>query len=194
MRIAKFTRNTTETQIKIAINLDGTGKYSINTGIGFLDHMLGLFSKHSLIDLNIQTNGDLQVDEHHTVEDIGICLGQALKQALGDKKGIRRYGFVLPMDESLAQVTMDLGGRNYLVFKYQPAREYVGDFPTELLKDFFEAISQNLQCNLHIEVKYGRNEHHKMEAIFKAFAKTIKMAVENDPRTKNMLPSTKGKL
>ncbi len=194
MRIAKFTRNTTETQIKIAINLDGTGKYSINTGIGFLDHMLGLFSKHSLIDLNIQTNGDLQVDEHHTVEDIGICLGQALKQALGDKKGIRRYGFVLPMDESLAQVTMDLGGRNYLVFKYQPAREYVGDFPTELLKDFFEAISQNLQCNLHIEVKYGRNEHHKIEAIFKAFAKTIKMAVENDPRTKNMLPSTKGKL
>ena len=194
MRIAKFTRNTTETQIKIAINLDGTGKYSINTGIGFLDHMLGLFSKHSLIDLNIQTNGDLEVDEHHTVEDIGICLGQALKQALGDKKGIRRYGFVLPMDESLAQVTMDLGGRNYLVFKYQPAREYVGDFPTELLKDFFEAISQNLQCNLHIEVKYGRNEHHKMEAIFKAFAKTIKMAVENDPRTKNMLPSTKGKL
>ncbi len=194
MRIAKFTRNTTETQIKIAINLDGTGKYSINTGIGFLDHMLGLFSKHSLIDLNIQTNGDLQVDEHHTVEDIGICLGQALKQALGDKKGIRRYGFVLPMDESLAQVTMDLGGRNYLVFKYQPAREYVGDFPTELLKDFFEAISQNMQCNLHIEVKYGRNEHHKIEAIFKAFAKTIKMAVENDPRTKNMLPSTKGKL
>src|SRR3989338_6224657 len=151
--------------------------------------MLELFSKHSLIDLNIQAKGDLRVDEHHTVEDVGICLGQAIRQALGDKLGIKRYGFMLPMDESLVQVAMDLGGRSYLVFKYQPTREYVGDFPTELVEDFFQAVAENLQCNLHIELKYGRNEHHKIESIFKAFAKTIKMAIENDPRMKNLLPS-----
>lgn len=193
-RIAKIERNTAETQIQVELNLDGDGKYEINTGIGFLDHMLKLFSKHSLIDLKIQAKGDLSVDEHHTVEDVGICLGQAIKQALGDKKGIKRYGFLLPMDESLAQVAMDLGGRSCLALKYEPSREYVGDLPTELIEDFFAAFSENLGCNLHIEIKYGRNEHHKIEAIFKAFAKTMKMAIENDPRMKNMLPSTKGKL
>lgn len=193
-RFALMNRTTKETQINIELNLDGTGKYNINTGIGFLNHMLELFSKHSLIDLNIKANGDLNVDEHHTVEDIGIVLGQAIKQALGDKKGIKRYGFLLPMDESLAQVAMDLGGRSYLVFKYQPKREFVGDLPTELLEDFFQAIAENLGCNLHINIKYGRNEHHKIEAIFKAFAKTMKMAIETDPRAINLLPSTKGKL
>lgn len=193
-RIAKIERNTAETQIQTELNLDGAGRYNINTGVGFLDHMLKLFSKHSLIDIKIQAKGDLDVDEHHIVEDVGICLGQAIKQALGDKKGIRRYGFLLPMDESLAQVAMDLGGRSCLVLKYKPSREYVGDLPTELIEDFFAAFSENLGCNLHIEIKYGRNEHHKIEAIFKALAKTIKMAVENDPRMKNMLPSTKGKL
>lgn len=193
-RIAKIERDTAETQIQIELNLDGDGKYDINTGIGFLDHMLKLFSKHSLIDLKIQAKGDLSVDEHHTVEDIGICLGQAIKQALGDKKGIKRYGFLLPMDESMAQVAMDLGGRSCLVFRYKPSREYVGNLPTELIEDFFAAFSENMGCNLHIEIRYGRNEHHKIEAIFKAFAKTMKMAIENDPRMKNMLPSTKGKL
>lgn len=193
-RQALIIRKTKETNIAVKLNLDGTGKYDIDTGVGFFNHMLELFSKHSLIDLNIKANGDLNVDEHHILEDIGIVLGQAIKQALGDKKGIRRYGFLLPMDEALAQVAMDLGGRSYLVFKYQPKREFVGDLPTELLEDFFQGLAENLKCNLHIEMKYGRNEHHKIEAIFKAFAKTMKMAVENDPRMKNMLPSTKGKL
>ena len=193
-RFALMNRKTKETQINIELNLDGTGKYNINTGIGFFDHMLELFSKHSLIDLKIIAHGDTNVDEHHTVEDIGIVLGQAIKTALGDKKGIKRYGFLLPMDETLAQVAMDLGGRSYLIFKYQPRREFVGDLPTELLEDFFQAIADNLSCNLHIEIKYGRNEHHKIEAIFKAFAKTMKMAIEADPRAINLLPSTKGKL
>ena len=193
-RIATIERNTDETQIKIEVNLDGTGKYEINTGIGFFNHMLELFSKHSLIDLKVNAKGDLNVDEHHTIEDAGVCLGEAIKKALGNKKGIKRFGFVLPMDESLVQVAMDLGGRSYLVLKYKPTREYVGEFPTELLEDFFQGFVQSLGCNLHIEVKYGRNEHHKIEATFKAFAKTIKMAVENDPRMQNMLPTTKGKL
>ena len=187
-------RTTTETKIQVDLNLDGTGKYNIDTGINFLNHMLELFSKHSLIDLTIKATGDLQIDEHHTVEDIGLCLGEAIKKALGNKKGIRRYGFLLPMDETLSQVAMDLGGRSYLVFNYKPKREYVGDLPTELLEEFFTAFSQSLGCNLHIEIKYGRNEHHKVEAIFKALGKTIRMAVENDPRMKNILPSTKGKL
>ena len=193
-RFAFINRETKETKINLELNLDGTGKHDIKTGFGYFNHMLELFSKHSLIDLKINAQGDLRVDEHHTVEDIGIVLGQAIRQALGDKKGIRRYGFLLPMDETLAQVALDLGGRSYLVFNYQPKREYVGDLPTELVEDFFQAITENLGCNLHIAIKYGRNEHHKIEAIFKAFAKTIKMAVENDPRAKNLLPSTKGKL
>jgi imidazoleglycerol-phosphate dehydratase/histidinol-phosphatase len=156
--------------------------------------MLELFSKHSLIDLKIEANGDLIVDEHHTAEDVGIVLGQALKQALGDKKGIRRYGFLLPMDESLAEIAIDLGGRSYLVWNVKFKRELIGDMPTELFEDFFKAISDNLQANIHVNLKYGRNEHHMVEAIFKAFAKTLRMAVDEDFRAKNLLPSTKGKL
>lgn len=193
-RIAKISRNTTETQIKIEVNLDGTGKYEINTGIGFFNHMLELFSKHSLIDVKILAKGDLKVDEHHTVEDTGIVLGQAMKQALGDKKGIERYGFTLPMEECLAQVVIDLCGRSYLVWNVEFKREKIGDMPTELFEDFFKALADNLQANIHVNLRYGRNEHHKVEAIFKALAKAIKFAVTRDPRMKKLLPSTKGKL
>lgn len=193
-RIAKISRKTTETFIRIELNLNGKGKYKIDTGIGFLDHMLELFSKHSLIDLTIKAKGYLEVDEHHTVEDIGIALGQAIKNALGIKKGIQRYGFLLPMDESLAQVALDLGGRPYFVWNVKFKREKIGDMPTELFEDFFKAISDNLQANIHINLKYGRNEHHMAEAIFKAFAKALKFAVDKDPRAKNLLPTTKGKL
>lgn len=187
-------RKTNETEIRLKLNLKGTGISKIETGIGFLDHMLTLFSKHSLIDIQITTKGDLNVDEHHTIEDIGITLGQALKEALGDKRGIRRYGFLLPMDESLAEVAIDLGGRSYLVWKVKFKREFIGDMPTELFEDFFKAISDNLQANIHVNLKYGRNEHHMAEAIFKAFAKALRFAVDEDPRAKNLLPTTKGKL
>lgn len=193
-RTAQIKRETNETNISIELNLDGTGKYSVETGIGFLDHMLELFSKHSLIDLKIQAKGDLNVDEHHVIEDIGICLGQALKKALGEKKGIQRYGFLLPMDESLASVALDLGGRSYLVWNANFKREKIGDMPTELFEDFFRAISDNLGANLHINLKYGRNEHHMAEAIFKAFARALRFAVSEDERVKDLLPSTKGKL
>ena len=193
-RNAVVVRNTNETKIKLQLNLDGTGLYDIDTGIGFLDHMLELFSRHSLIDLKIEAKGDLKTDEHHTVEDIGITLGQALKLALGNKKGIQRYGFLLPMDESLAEIAMDLGGRSYLVWNAEFKRERIGDMPTELFEDFFQAIADNLEANLHINLKYGRNEHHMAEAIFKAFAKTMRFSAEKDPRTQNLLPTTKGKL
>lgn len=193
-RTAQIKRETNETNISVELNLDGTGKYSIKTGIGFLDHMLELFSKHSLIDLKINAKGDLNVDEHHSIEDIGICLGQALKKALGEKKGIQRYGFLLPMDESLAEVSLDLGGRSYLVWNANFKREKIGDMPTELFEDFFRAISDNLGANLHINLKYGRNEHHMAEAIFKAFARALRFAVSEDERVKDLLPSTKGKL
>lgn len=193
-RISKIARRTAETNIKIELNLDGTGKYDIKTGIGFFDHMLELFSKHSLIDLKIEAIGDLKVDEHHTVEDIGIVLGQALKQALGDKKGIQRYGFLLPMDESLAEVALDLGGRSYLAWNVEFKREKIGDMPTELFEDFFKSMSDNMQANIHVNLKYGRNEHHMAEAIFKAFAKALKAAVDEDSRARDLLPTTKGKL
>jgi len=187
-------RKTKETEVRIGLKLKGTGKSKIKTGIGFLDHMLTLFSKHSLIDLQITAKGDLNVDEHHTVEDIGIVLGQAIEEALGDKKGIRRYGFLLPMDESLAEVAIDLGGRPCLVWNAKFKREFVGDMPTELFEDFFKALSDNLKANIHVTLKYGRNEHHMAEAIFKAFAKALRFAVDEDPRAKNLLPTTKGKL
>lgn len=193
-RTAKISRNTKETQIKVEVNLDGTGKYETNTGIGFFNHMLELFSKHSLIDLKILAQGDLKVDEHHTIEDVGIVLGQAIKQALGDKKGIERYGFTLPMEECLAEVAIDLCGRSYLVWNVGFKREKIGDMPTELFEDFFKALAENLQANIHVNLRYGRNEHHKAEAIFKALAKAIKFAVTKDPRMKKLLPSTKGKL
>ncbi len=193
-RTGKETRKTTETSIKIDLNLDGTGKYKINTGLGFLNHMLELFSKHSLIDLEIKAVGDLQVDEHHTTEDVGIALGTALKKALGDKRGIERYGFYVPMDETLAQVVLDLGGRGYLVWNAKFKREMVGDMPTELFEHFFYSVAQNLGANIHINLPYGTNEHHKAEAIFKAFARALRAAISYDQRAKDLLPSTKGRL
>lgn len=194
MRKAQIKRKTTETDIDIRLNLDGTGKAKIETGLGFLDHMLELFAKHSLIDLTIKAKGDLQVDEHHLVEDVGIVLGQALDKALGDKRGIERYGFLLPMDESLAEVAIDLGGRPYLIWKVKFKREKIGDMPTELFEDFFQSLADNLRANIHVNLRYGRNEHHKAEAIFKAFARAMRAAVKIDSRIKNLIPSSKGKL
>lgn len=185
-------RSTKETQISLGLNLDGSGEYDISTGIGFFDHMLELFSRHSLIDLVIKVKGDLSVDEHHTVEDIGICLGSAIKKALGSKKGIERYGFLLPLDESLAEVAVDLGGRSYLVWNVKFKREKIGDMPTELFEDFFKAVADNLGANLHVNLKYGRNEHHMVEAVFKSFARAMKLAVVQDLRAKDRLPTTKG--
>ncbi len=193
-RVAQIKRNTTETDIEVKLNLDGTGKYKIQTGLGFLNHMLELFSKHSLIDLEINAKGDLNVDEHHTVEDVGICLGQAILKALDDKKGIFRYGFLLPMEETLAEVALDLSGRSYLVWNAKFKREKIGDVPTELFEDFFKALADNLLANIHVNVRYGRNEHHIAEGIFKAFAKALRFAICRDKQIKNLLPSTKGKL
>ena len=193
-RTAIITRKTTETKITVELNLDGEGRYRISTGMGFFDHMLELFSKHSLIDLKIKAGGDLRVDEHHTIEDVGICLGQALAKALGDKRGIERYSFLLPMDEALAEVALDLGGRPYLVWNVPFKREKIGDMPAELFEDFFRALADHLKANLHINLKYGRNEHHMAEAIFKAFARVLRSAIRIDPRTKGKLPTTKGKL
>ncbi len=193
-RTSTIRRKTTETDITVTVNLDGMGKYQVETGIGFLNHMLELFSKHSLIDLAVKAKGDLKVDEHHTIEDVGICLGEALRKALGDKRGIERYGFLLPMDEALAEVAIDLGGRSCLVWNVSFKREKIGDMPTELFEDFFKAMTDNLQANIHINVKYGRNEHHIAESIFKAFARALRFAVSRDKRSKDLLPSTKGKL
>lgn len=194
MRTAEVERNTNETQIKVKLSLDGKGAYDIRTGVGFLDHMLCLLAKHGLFDLELGAKGDLEVDEHHTVEDIGIVLGQAFRQALGDKKGITRYGFfILPMDEALAQVAVDLGGRSCLVWDAEFKRKTIGDFPTELAYDFFEAFASNCGANMNIRLLSGRNEHHKMEAIFKAFARAMRMACEPDERSPG-IPSTKGVL
>ena len=193
MRKAEVERKTNETEIKIKLNLDGTEKRKIDTGIGFLNHMLELFAKQGLFDLEIKAIGDLQVDEHHTVEDVGIVLGQAFKKALGEKKGIKRYGFfIVPMDETLALAAVDIGGRSYCVMDIQFNREKVGDLSTELVYDFFEALASNLGANIQIKVFYGRNEHHKIEAVFKTFARAMSMAVEIDPRIKGKIPSTKG--
>lgn len=190
-REVTFKRETSETKISVSVNLDGTGKYSIDTGLGFLDHMLETFSKQSLIDLEIKIKGDLRVDEHHVTEDAGLAIGEAINRALGLRIGVKRYGFVVPMDESLAQVAIDLGGRRYLKFNCDYSREMVGDVPTELIEDFFRALSENLRASIHIDVKYGRNDHHKIEAIFKAFGRALRMACEDDPRI-NDIPSTKG--
>lgn len=194
MRTAKITRQTKETNIEVELNLDGTGIYKISTGIGFFDHMLELFSKHSLVDLSVKCDGDLRVDEHHTVEDVGIVLGEAILKALGDKKGIYRYGFLLPMDETLAEVAVDIAGRSFLVWNAEFKREKIGEMPTELFEDFFRAVSDSLGANLHVNLRYGRNEHHMAEAIFKAFAKALRFAVAPDERAEDLLPSTKGKL
>tara|TARA_Y100000310_G_scaffold343460_1_gene451190 strand:- start:8384 stop:8974 length:591 start_codon:yes stop_codon:yes gene_type:complete len=196
MRKANVKRKTNETDIEIQLNIDGTGKNSITTPIQFLNHMLELFSKHSLIDLDIKANGDIQIDEHHTVEDIGIVLGQALQQAIGDKKGINRYGTsILPMDEVLALVSLDFAGRYSFSQTAEFTREKVGDVSTELVYDFFDAIAQNAKLNLHIKLlNNGRNDHHKIEAIFKAFGRAIRLAASIDARNTNKIPSTKGVL
>lgn len=185
-------RKTNETEITIELNLDGSGKANIKTGLGFFDHMLDQIARHGMIDLSIQSKGDLHIDEHHTIEDTGIALGEAFIKALGDKRGIERYGFALPMDESEAKVLIDFGGRNWIVWNTSFSREKVGDMPTEMFFHFFKSFSDAAKCNLNVECR-GENEHHKIEAIFKAFAKAIKMAVKKDP-LKDYLPSTKGVL
>jgi imidazoleglycerol-phosphate dehydratase / histidinol-phosphatase len=183
-------RNTSETSIKIELNLDGSGQSAIETGLGFFDHMLEQISRHGNVDLNIKTKGDLHIDEHHTIEDTGIALGEAFNNAIGDKKGLDRYGFCLPMDDCLAQVAIDFGGRNWIEWDVKFNREKIGDMPTEMFFHFFKSFSDAARCNLNIKAE-GENEHHKIEAIFKAFAKAIKMAIA---RTGNMnqIPSTKG--
>jgi imidazoleglycerol-phosphate dehydratase / histidinol-phosphatase len=191
-RYISHTRTTSETEIQIELNLDGRGKASVHTGLGFFDHMLDQIARHGLIDLTVQVKGDLHIDEHHTIEDTGIALGEAFLQALGNKKGIERYGFALPMDETEAKVLLDFGGRNWIVWNTDFSREKVGDMPTEMFYHFFKSFSDAAKCNLHIECR-GENEHHKIEAIYKAFAKAIKMAVKRDP-LKDYLPSTKGVL
>lgn len=194
MRTAEIERNTKETQIKLKINLDGTGASKLQTGLGFFDHMLTLFSAHSKVDLTLDVHGDLDVDGHHTVEDVGIALGQAFVQALGDKKGIRRYGFfILPMDETLAQTAVDFCGRPYFVYNATFPVERVGDFDLELVHEFWQGFANSAACNLHVNVLYGGNGHHIAEAIFKGTARAIRMAVEIDPRQKGV-PSTKGTL
>lgn len=191
-RTVLHSRKTSETEITIELSLDGSGKASIHTGLGFFDHMLDQIARHGLIDLRIKAKGDLHIDEHHTIEDTGIALGEAIAKALGDKRGIERYGFALPMDEAEAKVLIDFGGRNWIVWNTSFSREKVGDMPTEMFFHFFKSFSDAAKCNLNIECR-GENEHHKIEAIFKAFAKAIKMAVKKDP-LKNYLPSTKGVL
>lgn len=193
-RTARIERKTAETEIVLELNLDGTGQAAVATGIGFFDHMLTLLAKHAAIDLTIDAKGDLHVDQHHTVEDVGICLGQALREALGDKSGIRRYGhFALPMEETLATVAIDLSGRYYLAFQAQFSAAKIGDFDSELVEDFWQSAAANALCNLHVLVHYGRNSHHISEAIFKAAARALRMAVEIDPRMQGV-PSTKGTL
>lgn len=194
-RIVKIERNTKETQIETVLNLDGSGDYIIKTPIGFLNHMLELFAKHGLFDIEIKAKGDTYIDEHHTVEDIGITLGQAFVKAVGDKKGINRYGFfILPMEETLATVAVDFCGRFTYLFDCKFNRRKIGDLSTELIYDFWDAFAQNAKINLQIKVDNGRNTHHKIEAIFKAVAKAVRMATELDSRLQNKLPSTKGVL
>ncbi|WP_319497103.1 imidazoleglycerol-phosphate dehydratase HisB [uncultured Cohaesibacter sp.] len=195
MRTASITRKTNETDISLSINLDGTGNYTIDTGVGFLDHMIDQLSRHSLIDMTIKAKGDLHIDAHHTAEDIGIALGQAFKEALGDKKGITRYADVhLPMDETMTRAAVDVSGRPYLVWDVTFSRDKVGDFDTELFEEFFHAFAQNAGITLHIANLYGTNNHHIAESCFKAVARVLRKAVEVDPRQADRVPSTKGTL
>jgi imidazoleglycerol-phosphate dehydratase/histidinol-phosphatase len=191
-RTVQHDRNTNETKISIKLDLDGTGKADIHTGLNFFDHMLDQIARHGGLDLSIQTKGDLHIDEHHTIEDTGIALGEAFAKAIGNKLGLERYGFCLPMDDCLAQAAIDFGGRSWIVWDAAFSREKVGDVPTEMFYHFFKSFSDAAKCNLNIKAE-GQNEHHKIEAIFKAFAKAIKMAIKRDPE-KLVLPSTKGVL
>ncbi len=194
-RSARITRSTNETTVQVSLDLDGMGAGDIDTGIGFFDHMLELFARHGGLDLNVEAQGDLKVDGHHTVEDIGIVLGKAIADALGEKRGICRYGdAVIPMDETLASCALDISGRPFLVMKADFSGDRVGEFDTELVEEFFRAVSFNAGITLHILCEYGGNDHHKIEAMFKAFARALRKAVSVDPDFADMIPSTKGVL
>ena len=195
MRRAVIERNTTETQIRLALSLDGRGRYKVATGIRFLDHMLELVARHGAFDLEVAAGGDLDVDQHHTVEDLGIALGNAVSQALGDRKGINRAGyFVMPMDETLAVAAIDLGGRIHTAVDLKLKVRRVGDLQAELVHDFFDGFAQGARANVHVKVLYGRSSHHHVEACFKAFARALRVACAKDRRMAKMLPSTKGLL
>ena len=195
MRQAKIDRNTRETQISVAVNLDGTGSYEVNTGLGFLDHMLEQLSRHSLIDLTVQVAGDLHIDGHHTTEDTGLAIGAAIREALGERTGIVRYGSALvPMDETLTRVTLDASNRPFLVWKVSFPTPKVGDIDTELFKEWFQAFAQNAGITLHVENLYGTNSHHIVESSFKGLARALHTAAEIDPRRAGEIPSTKGSL
>ena len=194
-RSARVDRRTTETDIRARLSLDGRGRYAVSTGIRFLDHMLELFTRHGGFDLDLRARGDLDVDQHHTVEDTGLALGEAVRQALGDKRGINRAGyFVMPMDETLAVAAIDLSGRPYLVLRAPIKPERVGDLQTELLEDFFQGFASGARANVHLRVLYGRSSHHAVEAIFKAFARALRYACSRDASLRRQLPSTKGLL
>lgn len=195
MRKASLDRKTTETQIAVSINLDGTGAYDVKSGVGFLDHMLELLARHSLIDIKVRAKGDTHIDFHHTTEDIGIALGQAFAKALGNRKGIRRYAdCFLPMDEVLTRAAIDVSGRPYLIWKVEFSRPKIGEFDTELVREWFQAFAMNAGVTLHVETLYGNNCHHIAESCFKALARVLRGAIEIDPRQKDRIPSTKGSL
>jgi imidazoleglycerol-phosphate dehydratase len=195
MRQAKVTRKTKETDVEVKVDLDGAGRAQVETGIGFLDHMLDLLARHSRIDITVKAKGDLHIDHHHTTEDVGIALGQAVKQALADMKGITRYADVhVPMDEALTRVALDISGRPFLVFKAEFVRDKVGSFDTELVQEWFQAFAMNAGITLHVETLYGTNDHHIAESCFKALARALRAAVAIDPRAKDEVPSTKGAL
>jgi imidazoleglycerol-phosphate dehydratase len=195
MRTAKITRKTAETDISVEIDLDGTGAYDMATGVGFFDHMLDQLARHSLIDMRVRCAGDTHIDDHHSVEDVGIALGQALAQALGDKRGIRRYGAcLLPMDDALVRAALDLSGRPYLVWNVEMPTARIGRFDTELVREFFQALSTHGGITLHVDCLHGINSHHIAEAAFKAVARALREAVETDPRKGDAIPSTKGAL
>ncbi len=195
MRKSQISRKTGETDIKVSVNLDGSGKSDINTGIGFLDHMLDLLARHSLIDISVTAKGDLHIDFHHTAEDIGIALGQAVREALGDKMGITRYASVdLPMDEALTRVALDISGRPFLVWRVEFSRDKVGEMDTELFQEWFQAFAMNAGITLHVENFYGDNNHHIAESAYKGLARALRIALAQDPRTAGQVPSTKGSL
>jgi imidazoleglycerol-phosphate dehydratase len=195
MRSASIERKTTETRVSVTVNLDGEGRYDVKTGVGFFDHMMEQLARHSLMDIELKAEGDLHIDDHHTVEDCGIALGQAVAKALGDRKGIRRYGSCdLPMDETLSRCAIDVSGRPFLVFKVSFPRDKIGTFDTELVREWFQAFAMNAGITLHIENCYGENAHHIAEASFKALARALRGAIEIDPRQKDRIPSTKGSL
>jgi imidazoleglycerol-phosphate dehydratase len=195
MRQGSVERKTTETSISVAVDLDGNGRYSVDTGVGFLDHMLEQLSRHSLMDLTVKAKGDLHIDAHHTTEDVGIAIGQAVNQALGDRKGIARYGHAyVPMDEAMSRVAIDLSNRPYLIWKVAFGRDKLGTMDTELFKEWFQAFAQAAGATLHVECLYGDNDHHIVESCFKALARALRAATEIDPRKADAVPSTKGTL